>query len=113
MDYKILVNQIRCNKCGDSPYSSYRHDYKSCECGAVAVDGGCSYLKRSFKGEDSYEEMSISVEDNFLENLKDMSKWARETGRNDFGIICAIFRCIRDNGYEVKLKGEEDGHTEN
>lgn len=43
---KILVNKIRCKKCGDVIESISVHDYKECKCGAVAVDGGQEYLKR-------------------------------------------------------------------
>lgn len=45
---EILRNAIRCNLCGNVIESEYRHDMRWCECGAVAVDGGHSYLKRSF-----------------------------------------------------------------
>lgn len=44
---KIKTNKIRCNKCGDVIESTRRHDFKFCKCGAVAVDGGKDYLKRS------------------------------------------------------------------
>jgi len=37
---KILVNKIRCKKCGEVIESADRHDFKFCKCGAVAVDGG-------------------------------------------------------------------------
>lgn len=54
---KLLVNKIRCRKCGDIIESIYRHDMKTCSCGAVAVDGGCDYIRRIGEPED-YEEMS-------------------------------------------------------
>ena len=42
--------------------SEYRHDMRWCECGAVAVDGGHSYLKRSFvNSPKDYTEMSEVV----------------------------------------------------
>lgn len=43
---KIIINKIRCNKCGDEIESVSTHDFKYCKCGAVAVDGGHSYLRR-------------------------------------------------------------------
>ena len=49
---KILVNKIRCNKCGDEIESHSVHDFKFCKCGAVAVDGGHEYLKRCGNLED-------------------------------------------------------------
>ena len=54
---KVIVNKIRCKKCGDVIESTHRHDFKICKCGAVAVDGGHDYLRRS--GDlDGYEELS-------------------------------------------------------
>ena len=54
---KIIVNKIKCKKCGDTIESTYRHDFKFCKCGAVAVDGGKDYLRRLGYEED-YEELS-------------------------------------------------------
>ena len=36
---KITVNKIRCRKCGDIIESKSVHDFRSCKCGSVAVDG--------------------------------------------------------------------------
>ena len=52
---KILVNKIKCNKCGDIIESVSVHDFKSCKCGAVAVDGGHDYLRRGGYREDREE----------------------------------------------------------
>ena len=60
---KIIVNKIKCKKCGDVIESTYRHDFKSCKCGAVAVDGGKDYLIRLGYEED-YEELSKIEKDN-------------------------------------------------
>ncbi len=49
---KILVNKIRCNKCGDEIESTYRHDFVTCKCGACSVDGGKDYLRRCGNLED-------------------------------------------------------------
>lgn len=54
---KIIINKIRCKKCGDVIESTYRHDFKFCKCGAVAVDGGKDYLRRCGNRED-WEELS-------------------------------------------------------
>lgn len=53
----IIENKIKCKKCGDIIESTYRHDFKFCKCGAVAVDGGKDYLRRLGNQED-YEELS-------------------------------------------------------
>ena len=43
---KIMVNKIRCKKCGDVIESKSVHDFKFCKCESVAVDGGHNYLRR-------------------------------------------------------------------
>jgi hypothetical protein len=58
---KIIVNKIKCNKCGDIIESTHRHDFKICRCGAVVVDGDHDYLRRC--GDlDSYEDLSATEE---------------------------------------------------
>lgn len=54
----VIRNMIKCNICGDIIESKYRHDYVTCSCGAVSVDGGHDYLRRSYKSPDDYTEMS-------------------------------------------------------
>lgn len=58
---KIIVNKIKCKKCGDIIESIHRHDFKFCKCGAVAVDGGKDYLRR-LGNEDDYEELFEAIE---------------------------------------------------
>lgn len=58
---KIILNKIKCKKCGEEIESCFVHDFKFCKCGAVAVDGGREYLKRSGKQED-WEELSQVLE---------------------------------------------------
>ncbi|MCX4358007.1 MAG: hypothetical protein OSJ43_17610 [Oscillospiraceae bacterium] len=56
---RIIKNCIKCNLCGDIIVSEDRHDFKSCKCGAVTVDGGNDYLKRTYKNSpDDYTELS-------------------------------------------------------
>lgn len=56
---KILVNKIRCKKCGDIIESKTVHDFKFCKCESVAVDGGHDYLRRVGARED-WEDLSES-----------------------------------------------------
>ena len=58
---KILSNKIQCNKCKDIIESTYRHEFKSCACGAVSVDGGIDYLRR-IGNEWDYTELSEIIE---------------------------------------------------
>jgi hypothetical protein len=43
---KLLLNAIKCLHCQDIIASRARHEFKSCKCGKVAVDGGLDYKRR-------------------------------------------------------------------
>ena len=44
--WKIHINQVRCDGCGEVIVSTTRHDLRWCKCRSVAVDGGTDYLRR-------------------------------------------------------------------
>lgn len=44
---KIIRNAAGCLLCGDVIESETVHDFKSCSCGNLSVDGGLEYSKRS------------------------------------------------------------------
>lgn len=60
---KILRNRIKCNKCGDIIESTSVHDFVTCSCGAVSVDGGRSYLKRSAMNPGDFHDLSVVIEE--------------------------------------------------
>ena len=60
---KIIENSAKCLKCGDKIVSKHRHDYVTCSCGNVSVDGGLDYCRRSFKEMDTWIDTSIWEED--------------------------------------------------
>ena len=43
---KIIKNSVQCAKCLDIIESTHTHDFRSCECGRVSIDGGTEYLRR-------------------------------------------------------------------
>lgn len=58
----IIRNQARCLKCDDHIMSAGRHNFVSCRCGNLFVDGGVDYLRRGVSdGTHSYKETSISL----------------------------------------------------
>jgi len=59
---RIIRNRIKCNHCGQIIESVTRHDFKTCKCESVSVDGGKDYLRRSFKEKGDYEDLSETVE---------------------------------------------------
>lgn len=42
----ILRNSARCLQCGDEVESTHRHDFRTCRCGTLGVDGGHDYIRR-------------------------------------------------------------------
>ena len=60
MKRRITKNAVKCKICGDKIESTYRHDFVTCSCGNVSVDGGHDYLRRAFRNRDEYIELSES-----------------------------------------------------
>lgn len=53
----ITKNAAKCLSCGTIIESKHRHDFVTCKCGKISVDGGRAYLRRM--GEFGYfEELS-------------------------------------------------------
>lgn len=103
----ILSNQVKCKNCKDEPYSAHVHDFKYCKCGSIAVDGGMFYLRRV--GDlNSYEDLSIEMDDKEAKFLLEKIQHALDTGRNALGILCAVERGRRDfaNGKTIKKQVE-------
>ena len=93
----ILQNAAVCKKCGDEVWSEHRHDYRQCECGAIAVDGGAEYLRRVGSSFD-FDDRSIFGPESFKEELKAAVSDSRSIGRNDLGIALAVIRVLQKNG---------------
>ena len=65
----IYVNAIQCVNCHDIIISRNKHDYRSCDCGNVSVDGGSHYTKRSFCEKGDFADLSISFLDVICKNF--------------------------------------------
>lgn len=48
---KVKVTCVTCPKCGDTIYSRARHDYRSCSCDSVFIDGGFDYVRMGWHPE--------------------------------------------------------------
>ncbi|MBD5112451.1 MAG: hypothetical protein HDT42_07995 [Ruminococcaceae bacterium] len=56
---RIIKNSVKCNLCGEIIVSEDVHDLKFCKCGAVSVDGGNDYLRRTYRNSpNDYTELS-------------------------------------------------------
>ena len=67
---KVIKNSIRCKMCGDVIESRGVHEMVWCSCGSCAVDGGHEYLRRAYKEEGCYEELSV-VEKKYNKLVRD------------------------------------------
>ena len=55
---QIIRNSAICNKCHEEITSRYTHDFVTCGCGDLSVDGGTEYLRRIF-GAHGYVDTTI------------------------------------------------------
>ena len=61
---RIKRNRAKCLLCGDIIESQSRHDFVTCSCGNLSVDGGEWYLRRAYgNGRNSWLELSEYWED--------------------------------------------------
>ena len=102
----IICNQVECLVCGDRPFSAHRHDFQTCKCGNVSVDGGCDYLKRAGKG--FYKELSLDYPEEFLDKVIGVCQEMLDTGRNARGVCYGVFRAIRDEGAKIEIQRTEE-----
>lgn len=63
MHMEIIVrNSAACLVCGDEIVSEHRHDFRSCRCGSLTVDGGQAYRRRLFQDVARWIDTSILAE---------------------------------------------------
>ena len=95
----IIQNAASCNGCGDFIVSKHRHDFVTCSCGAIAVDGGQEYLRRvGTLTPGSYVDHSWELPDDLYRACADAVEEAMDTNRNKFGIANAVMRKLREAG---------------
>lgn len=56
---KLVVNRAQCLRCGEILISKYTHDFVTCSCGSLSVDGGQDYLKRCYNNDRDVLELSL------------------------------------------------------
>ena len=107
---RIIVNKIRCKKCGDIIESTSVHDFKTCKCGAVSVDGGHNYIRRCADSIEGFEDLSKYEDDiadairQFVEQSGDeYSIYENYSGRFMFGEKCLGIVVRQGNSYMEML----------
>ena len=101
----IVENAALCLSCGDKIVSKHRHDFVTCTCGAVSVDGGQEYLRRVGDFGNAMD-LSWSLPDEVYNDCAEAAQNAADTGRNKFGIANAVMRVLRERGHIV-AEGEQ------
>ena len=75
---KLIKNQIKCLKCGDIIVSKHRHDFVTCSCGNVSVDGGSDYCRVSFEEKDTWVDISVwegdSLKSSYTTTMKEVDR---------------------------------------
>jgi hypothetical protein len=101
----IIQNAVTCLACGDFIVSKHRHDFVTCTCGAISVDGGQEYLRRVGDFGNAVD-LSWSLPDDVYKECAEAAQNAADTGRNKFGIANAVMRTLRERGHIV-AEGEQ------
>jgi hypothetical protein len=63
-DRRLIVNKAQCRACGDIIESKSVHDFVTCDCGAISVDGGVDYQHCSADIWENFWDLSIYEEIN-------------------------------------------------
>lgn len=99
-DDMIVSNQATCLSCKESIWSGHRHDYVTCKCGELSVDGGQAYIKR-VGNLSNYLEQSMYFNQNDMRILTLEAEASTKSGRNPYGVTLAVMRTLRDLGYKI------------
>lgn len=49
-----MRNRAKCRLCGDIVESKHRHDFVTCGCGEISVDGGNDYHRAVFNNQENF-----------------------------------------------------------
>jgi hypothetical protein len=101
----IIQNAVTCLGCGDFIVSKHRHDFVTCTCGAISVDGGQAYLRRVGDFTNAVDH-SWELPDELYRQCADAVEEAIDTNRNKFGIANAVMRRLR-SAARIIAEGEQ------
>lgn len=76
-DSRIIRNAAQCRKCKDVIESVHRHDFVSCKCGAIFIDGGREYFRA---GGDFGSLIDLSKTEDYVREETNFEREMRESG---------------------------------
>ena len=91
----LLRNSIKCNHCNDEIESKYRHDFVTCKCGKVSVDGGKDYGRILFTELSDYTDTSI-VDNGSHELRRQYITWGNNYDKDMNRLPETIYNPIKD-----------------
>lgn len=59
---QLIINRAKCLLCNDVITSEHSHDFKTCKCGNLSIDGGNEYPRRLYQKHNSYQNLSEFTE---------------------------------------------------
>lgn len=80
---KLVFNAAQCVKCDEVVVSTHRHDFRTCKCGAIAVDGGNDYARRCG---DIHNAKDLCEYEDVIREESDWEREWREKGYSTHGI---------------------------
>lgn len=111
MSRQIVLNRAKCLQCETIVISHHAHDFQSCRCGMLSVDGGRSYLKRLGNFE-KHVDMSVYSDAPYTEIRKALHRGSRGPSGKDplkWIPICEIDDAYLENLIEFM---EEMGYSD-
>lgn len=70
----LLLNKAMCDNCHEVVRSKHGHDFVTCSCGNLSVDGGMDYCKRNF-GEHGFTELSMYADEDDIATIREYFTW--------------------------------------
>ena len=95
---KLARNVAYCSNCHTEIESKHRHDFVSCKCGNISVDGGLAYLRRNVRDFTKFIERSV-----YRPPTSDELRYEIAKATNDL----AYGLYSKDHSIEVKKKAQE------
>ena len=84
---KLLVNSAKCLLCQDVILSRSVHDFRSCKCGNISVDGGREYCHFNWKT-DEWQDLCVEDDENHQTRREHLTwgSWGK-SGKGPFRLI--------------------------
>jgi hypothetical protein len=67
---KLIRSRYQCKECEDIIESKHRHDFTTCQCGNLSIDGGLHYTRIIYDKENSWIDLSEYKEEENESKIK-------------------------------------------